>query len=55
MLAVFKEIGGADLDDGTLFFTNGLRVDRIREEAVYGGLRLRTTATIAGERASGRA
>ena len=50
MLSVFKEIAGADLDDGILFDANGLRVDRIREEAEYGGLRLRTTATIGGAR-----
>jgi predicted nucleotidyltransferase component of viral defense system len=50
MLAVFREICGVDLDDGAVFDTKGLTVDFIREEMEYGGLRIKTTATIGGAR-----
>ena len=48
MLAVFREILEQDADDGVQFDGGALRVDRIREELEYGGLRLRTTAEISG-------
>lgn len=48
MLAVFSEILEQDADDGVQFDAGALRVDRIREELEYGGLRLRTTAEISG-------
>ena len=48
MLAVFREILEQDADDGVQFDAGALRVDRIREELDYGGLRLRTTAEISG-------
>ena len=38
------------LDDGVEFDLDALRVDEIREELEYGGLRLRTTASIRGAR-----
>lgn len=50
MLAIFREILAQDADDGVVFDADALRVDRIREELEYGGLRLRTTASIAGAR-----
>lgn len=50
MLAAFRELCAADLDDGVEFSTRELRVTQIREELKYGGLRLSTTATIAAAR-----
>jgi hypothetical protein len=38
------------MDDGVNIDAAGLRVDLIREGLEYGGLRLRTTATVAGAR-----
>lgn len=52
MLAVFRSICSIEVDDGVVFDLDGLRVDQIREELEYGGLRLRTTATLAGARIS---
>jgi hypothetical protein len=40
MLATFREILGQDTGDGVEFNADALRVDRIREELEYGGLRL---------------
>lgn len=50
MLTTFREILMQDADDGVEFDLNVLRVDRIREGLEYGGLRLKTTATIGGAR-----
>src|SRR3546814_5930137 len=50
MLATFREILAQDAGDGVVFDAEALRVDRIREELEYGGLRLRTTASISGAR-----
>ncbi|MEJ7670902.1 MAG: nucleotidyl transferase AbiEii/AbiGii toxin family protein [Casimicrobiaceae bacterium] len=50
MLAVFREICAHDVGDGITFDIATLRVDLIRDELKYGGLRLRTTATLAGAR-----
>jgi len=50
MLATFREILVQDAGDGMVFDADALRVDRIREELEYGGLRLRTTASISGAR-----
>lgn len=50
MLATFREILAQDAGDGVEFDAEALRVDRIREELEYGGLRLRTTASISGAR-----
>lgn len=50
MIAVFREILAADVADGVEFDSNALRVDQIREELEYGGLRLRTIASISGAR-----
>lgn len=50
MLATFREILSQDAGDGVVFDAEALRVDRISEELEYGGLRLRTTASISGAR-----
>jgi predicted nucleotidyltransferase component of viral defense system len=52
MLATFREILAQGVADGVEFDVDALRVDRIREELGYGGLRLRTTASIGGARVS---
>jgi hypothetical protein len=50
IIAAFWEILAADVADGVEFDLDALRVDQIREEFEYGGLRLRTTASISGAR-----
>lgn len=50
MVAAFKEILATDVDDGVEFDLDAVRVDQIREELEYRGLRLRTTASISGAR-----
>lgn len=49
-LATFREICAIGLDGGITFDVDGLRAKPIREEVDYGGLRLRTTAQLAGAR-----
>lgn len=44
MLATFRDILSLDVADGVVFDPDTLRVDRIREELDYGGLRLRAIA-----------
>jgi predicted nucleotidyltransferase component of viral defense system len=46
MIAIFREICAVKADDGIVFDIDGLEVDRIREDSEYGGLRIKTTATI---------
>lgn len=46
MLAVFREICALEMNDGVVFDVEGLSVDLIREELEYGGLRIKTNATI---------
>ncbi|MDO8775936.1 MAG: nucleotidyl transferase AbiEii/AbiGii toxin family protein [Burkholderiaceae bacterium] len=50
MLVTFREICAIEVDDGIVFDVDGLRVELIREELEYGGLRLRTTGALAGAR-----
>ena len=50
MVAAFQEILAIHVEDGVEFDSNAVRVDQIREELEYGGLRLRTTASISGAR-----
>ena len=50
MLAAFREICAIKADDAVAFDVEGLSVDRIRDEQVYGGLRLKATATVDGAR-----
>ena len=52
VLATFREIASIAANDGLTFDTEALRVDLIREDLEYGGLRLRTTATLDGARIS---
>jgi predicted nucleotidyltransferase component of viral defense system len=50
LVAVFREVCAMDLDDGVVFDVTALSVDRIRKELEYGGLRLKTNATVGGAR-----
>jgi predicted nucleotidyltransferase component of viral defense system len=50
MLATFRDVFAIHADDGITFDVEGLRVELIREELDYGGLRLRTTGLLAGAR-----
>lgn len=50
MLEAFRSVLAKDVNDGVSFDIAALRIDRIREELEYGGLRLRSTANIAGAR-----
>ncbi len=50
VLTTFREILREEFNDGVTFDAASLGVDRIREETEYGGLRLRTTASISGAR-----
>src|ERR1700722_19066297 len=46
LLGIFREICAVKADDGIVFDVAGLTIDRIREEQEYGGVRIKTTATI---------
>jgi predicted nucleotidyltransferase component of viral defense system len=50
MLGVFREICAVELNDGVTFDVAGLGIDLIREEQAYGGLRIKTNATVSGAR-----
>lgn len=50
MLETFRDILAQQVDDGVIFDADTLRVDRIREELEYGGLRLRAIASLSGAR-----
>lgn len=52
ILSVWKEIFAIPADDGITFDGSGLRASPIREDMEYGGVRLRTTASIARARIS---
>ncbi|MCC6889567.1 MAG: nucleotidyl transferase AbiEii/AbiGii toxin family protein [Hyphomicrobiales bacterium] len=43
---IFKEVCAVAFDDGVIFDTNSVQIDRIREEAEYGGLRTTLQATV---------
>lgn len=47
---IFCEVAGIKCPDGVEFDVEGIRVEQIREEQDYGGLRLRTTATLSDAR-----
>lgn len=49
-LATFRDILSLDVEDGIVFDPDTLRVDRIREELNYGGLRLRAISSVSGAR-----
>lgn len=48
VLALFREILAIDDQDGVHFKVEAARIDRIREEVEYGGVRIRTIAEIGG-------
>ena len=48
MIGVFRDICAVQIDDGVAFDINALAIDRVRDELEYGGLRIKTNATIAG-------
>ena len=50
VLAVFREVCAIEAEDGVTFEVPGLTIEAIREELEYGGLRLKTNATIDGAR-----
>src|SRR5258708_18367889 len=52
IIGAFREICALKADDAVAFDIDGLAIDRIRDEAQYGGLRIKTTAT--DDRAKGR-
>lgn len=52
MLDVFRGIMNIEVADGIVFDVASLRIDRIREEDRYGGVRLRANASLAGARIS---
>jgi len=50
ILRVFREVCGMPADDGITFEVDNLRIERIREDLEYGGLRLRTVANLSRAR-----
>jgi predicted nucleotidyltransferase component of viral defense system len=50
VLTIFREVCGTHVDDGVTFDVKKLRIDLIREELEYGGVRLRTVASVSGAR-----
>jgi predicted nucleotidyltransferase component of viral defense system len=50
MVAAFREICAVKVDDAVVYDAEGVTVERIRDDQEYGGLRLKTTATIDGAR-----
>ena len=49
-LKIFREISAIKADDAVVFDFAGLVVDRVRDESGYGGLRLKSYATVDGAR-----
>ncbi|MGH7780031.1 MAG: nucleotidyl transferase AbiEii/AbiGii toxin family protein [Candidatus Binataceae bacterium] len=52
VLKVFREVCAMPADDGITFESAQMRIERIREELEYGGLRLRTVANLSRARIS---
>lgn len=50
MLAVFREVCAVEENDGVVLDAAALEIDRIRDELEYGGLRIKTNATVDGAR-----
>jgi predicted nucleotidyltransferase component of viral defense system len=46
MVRVFQEICGVSFKDGVVFDPKSLKIDRIREESEYGGLRITAMTTV---------
>lgn len=49
-VSIFQEICAAPFEDAVAFDIEGLEIDRVREELEYGGLRIKTNATMDGAR-----
>src|SRR5258708_19129968 len=54
IIGAFREICALKVDDAVAFDVDGLAIDRIRDEAQYGGLRIQNTATGDGAKGRGR-
>jgi predicted nucleotidyltransferase component of viral defense system len=50
MLATFRDVLSAEVDDGITFDVDSIKIDRIREQLEYGGVRLRADARVGGAR-----
>ncbi len=50
MLAVFRDVCAVEAADGVMLDADALEVDQIRDEMEYGGLRVKTNATVDGAR-----
>lgn len=50
MVSTFREICAVPFDDAVIFDVEGVEIDRVREELEYGGLRIKTNATMDGAR-----
>jgi predicted nucleotidyltransferase component of viral defense system len=50
MVNTFREICAVPFDDAVVFDVEAVEIDRIREELEYGGLRIKTNATVDGAR-----
>jgi len=46
MVSIFQEVCAVSFDDGVVLDTDSVQIDRIREEAEYGGLRITANATV---------
>src|SRR5260370_1776085 len=46
LVNTFQEVCGVRFDDGVVFDADAVEIDRIREELEYGGLRIKTNATV---------
>jgi hypothetical protein len=46
MVRIFQEVCGVSFNDGVIFDPASVKVDRIREETEYGGLRITATAKV---------
>jgi hypothetical protein len=50
MVTTFQEICAVPFDDAVVFDIEAVEIDRMREELEYGGLRIKTNATVDGAR-----
>jgi predicted nucleotidyltransferase component of viral defense system len=50
VFAVFRDVCAVPMDDGVVIDLATLRIDRVRDELEYGGLRLRALASVGGAR-----
>ena len=51
MIPIFREICAIDANDAVAFDVAAIAADRIRDDAEYGGLRIKTTAVVDGAKA----